>query len=96
MARLPTARVAVLQFAYPVVAIGMDAAYFKEPLHARLLGVALMMGPWAWEKRQRSALTGAGACVGMCQQPVLAPRKIDGVTAESSATLIFHYIHFCN
>lgn len=56
MARLPTARVAVLQFAYPVVAIGMDAVYFKEPLHAlQLLGVALMMGAMGLGERRNAA-----------------------------------------
>ena len=45
MARLATARVAVLQFAYPVVAILVDWVYFARPLGAvQLGGVALMLG----------------------------------------------------
>ncbi len=45
MARMPTARVAVLQFAYPVVAIVVDWAYFQQALGAlQLVGVLLMLG----------------------------------------------------
>lgn len=56
MARLPTARVAVLQFAYPVVAIGMDAVYFDEPLRAlQVLGVVLMLGAMALGERRNAA-----------------------------------------
>lgn len=49
MSRLPTARVAVLQFAYPLVAIGVDAAYFHQPIGVlQMVGVALMLGSMAW------------------------------------------------
>ncbi|WP_051248773.1 DMT family transporter [Acidovorax sp. JHL-9] len=45
MARMSTTRVAVLQFAYPVVAIVVDWAYFQQSLGAlQLVGVLLMLG----------------------------------------------------
>lgn len=52
MGRLPTARVAVLQFVYPLVAIGVDAAYFQQALGGvQLFGVALMLGALALGER---------------------------------------------
>lgn len=43
MARLNTGRIAVLQFAYPAVAIVVDWLYFDQPLgRVQLLGIVLM------------------------------------------------------
>ncbi|PTT41547.1 EamA/RhaT family transporter, partial [Acidovorax sp. HMWF018] len=45
MARLATARVAVLQFAYPTVAIVVDWLYFQHTLGGwQMAGVVLMLG----------------------------------------------------
>lgn len=55
MARLATARVAVLQFAYPAVAIVVDWVYFQHPMGGmQLAGVVLMLGAiGAGERRER-------------------------------------------
>ena len=45
MTRLATTRVAVLQFAYPTVAIVVDWLYFQNTLGAwQMAGVVLMLG----------------------------------------------------
>ena len=52
MARLATARVAVLQFAYPTVAIVVDWVYFQHTLGAwQMAGVVLMLGAIAAGER---------------------------------------------
>lgn len=56
MGRLGSARIAVLQFAYPAVAIVVDWSYFGQRLGGlQLLGIALMaMAIWVAERRHRS------------------------------------------
>ena len=50
--RLATARVAVLQFAYPTVAIVVDWVYFQHTLGAwQMAGVVLMLGAIAAGER---------------------------------------------
>ena len=52
MARLATARVAVLQFAYPTVAIVVDWVYFQHTLDGcQMAGVVLMLGAIAAGER---------------------------------------------
>ena len=52
MARLATARVAVLQFAYPTVAIVVDWVYFQHTLGGwQMAGVVLMLGAIAAGER---------------------------------------------
>lgn len=56
MGRLPTARVAVLQFAYPVVAVVIDAVYLGEPLRPlQTIGVAVMLGAMAVGERANAS-----------------------------------------
>lgn len=59
MARLPTARIAVLQFAYPGVALAIDALWFGQPLGPlQLAGMALMaLAMGGAERRRASAPT---------------------------------------
>lgn len=44
MARLPTSRIAVLQFVYPLAAIGVDWGVYGRALNAVQLGGAVLMG----------------------------------------------------
>ena len=62
-ARLPMARLAILQYVYPVVAIVIDWAYFSQRLSGlQLLGVALMSAAIGYAERPQHSgrLSGQG------------------------------------
>ena len=58
MARLPTGRIAVLQFVYPAVAILVDWQYFGHRLGAwQMVGVVVMGVAIGYAERRASAKT---------------------------------------
>ena len=55
MARLPTGRIAVLQFVYPAIAIVVDWQYFGHRLGALQMGGGLVMGAAIWYAERRAS-----------------------------------------
>ena len=55
MARLPTGRIAVLQFVYPAIAILVDWQYFGHRLGALQMVGVLVMGAAIWYAERRAS-----------------------------------------
>ena len=75
MARLPTARIAVLQFVYPLAAVIVDQTVYGRALSALQWAGVLLMGLALWAANRRAAPAGGGAGKIARRQPAASHRS---------------------
>lgn len=73
MARLPTARIAVLQFVYPLSAVVVDQFVYGRALSALQWAGVLLMGAALWAANRAAAAPGGGAGKIARRRPAASP-----------------------
>jgi drug/metabolite transporter (DMT)-like permease len=73
MARLPTARIAVLQFVYPLAAVAIDGLVYGRVLSPLQWGGVALMGLALWSANRASATAGGGAGKIAPRRPAASP-----------------------